>query len=231
MRHKWNGTLVAGVLSLVAFGLPGAITVWADHFKPLSPNHTDYGVAQLNYGNMSQIFRSDTTTPAVKLMNPNHLTQAVAGLIYSSDRGRQGAGQATEVFLGCKVHVLTPHGSTEISEAELVTAGVPENRPLYSEYIWAPLEKVSLRKDDDDDDHEKGDRKKRRIADGLGGSAVNRFTENEGEIGLAHPGLFSLPSNSVVAGQREKAIDCICAELAAQSLDHKVFSEFGISCP
>lgn len=229
MRHTWKGRLVGGVLSSVAVGLLGATTVRADHFKPLSPNHTSYGVAQLNYGNMSQSAVDDSEMPAVKLMNPNHVTQAVAGLIYSSDRGRQR--QPSEVFLGCKVDVLTPHGSTDISGAELVAAGVPDDRPLYGEYIWAPLEKVSLRRDDDDDDDKKVDWRKRRIADGLGGRAVHRLLDVEGEVQLAHPGLFSLPSDSVVPGQRQKAITCICAEVAAQGLDPKVFSEFGISCP
>jgi len=228
MRHKWNGRLIGSVLSSVAVGWLGAVTVWADHFQPLSPNHTNYGVAQLNYGNISQSAFDNSEMPAFKLMNPNHIPQAVAGLIYSSDRGQQR--QPSEVFLGCKVDVLTPHGSTDISGAELVAAGVPDNRPLYGEFIWAPIEKVTLRRDDDDDD-KKGDWKRRRIADGLGGSAVIARGEVEGEVRLAHPGLFSLPSDSVVAGQRQKAINCICAELAVQDLDPKVFSEFGVTCP
>src|SRR5574341_2344249 len=222
MRERWNGRLVGCVLTSVAGGLLGATTVWADHFKPLSPNHTSYWVAQRNYGNISQSAVDNGEMPAVKLMNPNHVTQAVAGLIYSSDRGQRR--QPSEVFLGCKVEVLTPHGSKDISGAELVAAGVPDDRPLYGEYIWAPLEKVNLGRDDDEDD-KRGDGRKRRIADGLGGRAVHRLLDVEGEVQLAHPGLFSLPSDSVVSGQRQKAINCICAELVAQGLDPKVFSE------
>jgi len=152
----------------------------------------------------------------------------VAALIYSSDRGRGGAGQTTEVFLGCKVRVLAPHSSTDISDADLVTAGVPQGRPLYTEHIWAPLGEISVRQDDDER-HEKSDRKKRRTADGLGGNAEGSSFERE--LRLAHPGLFSLPSNSVIPGQRETAIGCVCAELAAQSLNADIFSDFGIRCP
>lgn len=226
MKRSWKRALWSCVSIFLAAVFPGATTGWAEHFKPLSPNHTTYGVAQLNYGNIPQVSSAENSS-AVKFMNPNHVTQAVAALIYSSSRGPQGAGRPTEVFLGCKVRVVTPHGSTDISDVELITAGVPQGRPLYSEHIWAPLEKVSL--SEDDEEHDRSEPKSRRIADGLGGNAES--VSYERQLRLAHPGLFSLPSNSVVPGQRERAIRCICAELAALRLNADIFSDFKVRCP
>lgn len=231
MKHNGRGALSSAVWIVLAAGFPGAMTAWAEHFKPLSPNHTAYGVSQLNYGNIPQVSIVENSS-AVKFMNPNHVTQAVAALIYSSSRGPQGAGRPTEVFLGCKVRVITPHGSTDISDVELIAAGVPQGRPLYSEHIWAPLEKVSLSEDEGDGKNDKSDKseaKKRRIADGLGGNAESVAFERQ--LRLAHPGLFSLPSNSVVPGQQERAARCVCAELAALHLSADTFSDFKIRCP
>lgn len=211
--------------------LAAAPAAQAEHFKPLSPHHTSYGVSQLVYGNLPPLTAGNSAS--VKLINPNHVTQAAATLIYSSNRGNQGAGHPTEVFLACKVRVVTPHGSTSISDAELVAAGAPLDRPLYSEHIWAPLEKVALSEDDDDDGKDKDksgkdDQKKRRLADGLGGSAEGGFEERE--MRLAHPSMFSLPSNAVVAGQKERAVRCICTELAVQRLPADTFSDFKVRC-
>ena len=46
--------------------------------------------------------------------------------------------------------------------------------------------------------------------------------------GLAHPGLFSLPSNDVVPGQREAAIQCVLDDLVRFGLPLDLFSDFGI---
>jgi hypothetical protein len=53
----------------------------------------------------------------------------------------------------------------------------------------------------------------------------------EGEITLAHPSLFSLPSNVAVAGQKEAASDCICQQVSTLGLSRNLFKEFGVGCP
>ena len=55
--------------ALAIFAIVALLTaapVWAGHFRPLSPQHTNYGVAQLNYGNIPGR-ESSTTRPSMKL--------------------------------------------------------------------------------------------------------------------------------------------------------------------
>jgi len=195
----------------------GAAPTWADHFKPLSPDHTSYGVAQLNYGDICCTDAKGGVSPAVTLWNPNHVTQVAALLVYESARGpRPGK---PEVFVGCAVRQLTPHASVGIPDKE-----IPENKTFvakYAEVIWVPVDKVNPGK---------GNGATRRIADGLGGYFSNHGTEkrDDGVSQLAHPGLFSLPSDDVVFGQRKDAIGCVRKGLLKLGLSPDVFSEFGI---
>ena len=111
---------LGGVIALGALAFAGASPAWSDHFKPLSPNHTSYGVAQLNYGEICCGPRQFGLIPAVRLMNPSHVTQVAALIVYESARGRRAG--TPEVFVGCTLRVLTPHGSLAISDRD-----VPEN--------------------------------------------------------------------------------------------------------
>ena len=104
--------------------------------------------------------------------------------------------------------------------------------PAYVESIWVPLDPVEVRDntgdDDDDDDGGSGSGggvQLTRVADGLGGLTV--FGRGAFHF-LAHPDLFSLPSDDVVPGQRRAAIDCVLLVLAAQGLPSDVFSDFGV---
>jgi hypothetical protein len=224
-------------LAPVAVCLVLATSAFADHFSPLSPNHTRYGVSQLQFGDVAGREQFDPVRPVIRLNNPNHVTQAVAILAYQAERGPR-PGRA-EVFDGCHVEVLTPNASQAVSGAEFPNGAVIST-PQYAEAIWAPLDPVRLRDDDDDDDDDDDGNGRgpqggnRRIADGLGGLAD--FSGVGGDLtgstqNLAHPGLFSLPSDAVVPGQRQAAITCVCTFVKVLSLSRDIFNEFGISCP
>ena len=204
-------SILRGMVGLAVLALAGATPAAADHFKPLSPNHTSYGVAQLNYGNVPPFLDF-----IVKLMNPVHVTQAAAVIIYESDRGANAG--TPEKYLNCVVRQLTPHASISIEEGDYFPT--TDEVSTYAEVIWAPVAKVSPGK---------GNGENRRIADGLGGYFHTGRDLHDPR--LAHPGLFSLPSNTVVAGQRENAINCVCTGLSGLALSGDVFSEFGINCP
>lgn len=229
MKARWTTTMMSGALSLAPLVLLGATSAHADHFKPLSPNHTAYGVSQLGYGDLRGR-DDDSLTPMARLHNPNHVTQVAALIFYDAARGRSPG--TPEVFVGCHCKVLTPHASVGVSEEDVPDSGRP-GRARYAEAIWSPVDpvRVSKGRDDDDDDKDDGDKASRRIADGLGGAfniGANDFAG--ASINLAHPGLFSLPSNSVVPGQRQVAIDCLCNELARLNLNRDIFKEFGVTC-
>ena len=202
-----------------------AVPLAADHFKKLSTDHTSYGVAQLNYGNIPGA-DSSSTRPAMKLMNPVHVTQVAAVIAYEAARGRFPG--TAEVFVTCVVRVLTPHASIGIPEAVFNV----KDSPKYVEVIWVPMEAVSLAKgsgkSDKSDKSSKKSNNTRRIADGLGGNFDSGAGNREGNSRLAHPGLFSLPSDDVVAGQRGAAINCVLDGLFDLGMDNDIFSEFGI---
>ena len=207
------------------FGIPYAHPI-RHLFTPLSPNHTDYGVAQLNYGNISGSERTgDSERPVIKLMNPVPVRQVAAAIVYESERGRNPG--TAEKYLTCAVRELTPHASIGIPTSAVDS---PANiLPKYAEVIWAPVEKVdvgllsqfgiSI-----------GLKKGIRMADGLGGYFETGRFGSEGDPRLAHPGLFSLPSDDVVAGQRQAAIDCLCDALEDMGRSKDTFKEFGVRC-
>ena len=235
--------------SLLALGAAGAS---ADHFDKLGRKHTNYGVAQYNVTNVSRSRRVGLT-----LMNPIHVTQLAAILMYQRPtRNRTtfcpaAAAPCTaaefeaylpEVFLGCLVVEMTPHSAvslhdststtwldTSFTDAGAAWPGLPgTNRnsgingmPRVAEVIWGPAEKVKVA----------GVRGLKRKADGLGGTTAGGHRTARSHTNLLHPGLFSLPSNDVVAGQREDAIECVCEGLADLFADRNTFEKFGISCP
>ena len=140
---------------------------------------------------------------------------------------------------GCAVRELTPHAALGISSN---VVGDPTNfTALYVEVISAPSTPVrkgtgngAEDEDEDEDEDDEDDRHKRhkkrelRVADGLG--IIAEASGNEKPLRLIHPGLFSLPSDDVVDGQRQAAIDCVCGELPEDS-DPETFEDFGVSCP
>ncbi len=230
MRHMKQVMVVAFVG--VAFLSLGATLSWAGHeFKKLSKNHLLFGVSQFLAGNINAV----ETTP-LKLFNPNHVTQVAAALFYEreSEGGGPRPGGSAEEFQACLVRVLTPHGALQFRLDFLETGR------LYVEVISAPATPVrkGKRKEKDDDEDENKYNKHRghmkrelRLADGLGirgTAALTNFASVP--LSMVHPGLFSLPSDDVVEGQRQAAIDCVCGALPAGS-DPDVFEEFGISCP
>lgn len=225
MNTKLSSTS-AVVVALVACVLVGTASGQSNRFNRLSLEHTDYGVSQFSYGNMPNL-TGDLSKPAIKLMNPVRVPQAVAAIIYSSQRGSLGGGTSPGVFQGCTVRVLNPHDSVAVTRGEFASGGAPLDLPLYTEYIWSPVSKVRV----GPGRIRYGHRGKRgtRLADGLGGSG----SEQGGKEGitLAHPSLFSLPSNDTVPGQREAAIDCICQQTWTLGLSRDVFEEFGAMCP
>ena len=216
-RKCLTTSLLGGAMGLAALMFLGASPVSAGHFEELSVHHTNYGVAQFNYGNLAAR-NIDDFTPLIKLMNPVHVTQVAAVIVYEAARGfRPGTAGA---YSTCLVRELTPHGSLGLPEAVVNPPG--RRVAKYAEVIWAPVDPVS---DDDDDDNIDD---LTRLADGLGGYWEHGAGNHEGKPELALPHLFSLPSDAVVLGQRQAAIDCVLAGLAALGLSPDIFSDFGI---
>lgn len=223
--------LVTLTLAIIALPLAANIA-WADNddeprFKPLSKAHVDYGVSQFNYGIVPRAGGGPNgIVPApMKLMNPNRVTQIAAVFVYN----RSADPSQSEVYLGCVVRKVTPHGALDLTDPAVggdfptgdegafpVPPGFP---PRYAEVIWAPEKKVKV--------SGKGPNR-RRVADGLGGNAQGAV--NTTVHYLAHPSLFSLPSNDVVPGQREAAVDCVCGNLGQQGFDLRTFRDFGVRC-
>ena len=148
-------------------------------------------------------------------MNPVHVTQVAAVIAYEAARGRRPG--TPELFVSCVVRELTPHASIGLTETAINPPG--NSRPKYAEVIWAPVTEVSLGQ---------GQGQNRRMADGLGGNFDSGIGNREGNSRLAHPGLFSLPSDDVVAGQRQAGIDCVRQGLLDLGLNDDIFEEFGV---
>ena len=227
--------------SLIALGAAGAS---ADHFKRLSPKHTNYGVAQYNFAHVS----CNTCSTCVTLNNPVHVDQIAAVLMYTRPTVEFTTvcldppctvtadydDYLTEVFLGCVVVEMTPNSdlglkgtdSTDWPTENEIWPGCPgfdlqsgtDGMPRTAEVIWAPAEKVTVA----------GLPSPRRRADGLGGILRGSADERARAHSLMHPGLFSLPPD---AGDAADAIECVCAGLGDLFADRDTFKPFGIDCP
>ena len=207
-------------VSLLLLTVAGSAAADDRSFSRLSAHHTAMGVSQFNYGLVPRAGGgANQAVPApMKLANPGPVAQAAAVLVYSRSVNQ-------EAFIGCVVRKVTPHGAMDLLDPAIggdfptgdetfpVPPGLP---PRYAETIWAPLHPVRI-----------GERHTR-IADGLGGRAYGAVHAIEHH--LAHPRLFSLPSNDVVEGQREKAIACVCDGMAARDIPPRTFRPFGIRC-
>ena len=275
MKRTLQLTLAA--LSGAAILGLSAASLHAGHFTQLSPLHTVHGVSQFNYTHLSR--ETGGRNHAVTLMNPTHVTQVAAVLVYQypypnsnytacfRDPGGPGVGECDEefveldyepeVFLGCQVALITPHAAVGLCDRRRDSPGddgfcpapgfpgsidinaidrVGVNR--YAEVIWAPLAPVRVLVN--------GQRKARKLADGLGG--VTFGTRRRDDAGfsdrLAHPLMFSLPepktvpavvghaAGEVFVDQTQAAIDCVCdGVFALGTVPFLVFSSFGITCP
>ena len=137
-RKFLKNSLLGATIALASLVLLGANPVSAGHFKKLSVHHTNFGVAQLNYGNISGR-NFDGFRPLLKLMNPVHVTQVAAVIVYEAARGRTPG--TAELFSTCVVRELTPHASIGIPET-LINPSFISRRAKYGEMIWAPVDPV-----------------------------------------------------------------------------------------
>lgn len=200
----------------------------AMQYRPLTSLHTNYGVSQLNYGQVCCAGITPGLPTVIRLMNPIKVTQVAAVIVYEnrSDDINGFLGNPG-VYVGCTLRKLSPHSSIGINRDQLPQSPVgPLAQPSkYVEVIWAPEQEVGI-----------GywhTSKMGRIADGLGGYFSNAHDgQYEGTVQLANPRLFSLPSDDIVPGQKQAAVDCICEGLSDLNLSGDIFSEFGIGpCP
>ncbi len=214
----------------------------------LTTSHTAYGVSQLLAGIHSGDLLYNYECPTyvdrwgytrywgqanVRLMNPTGATHMAAVIVY--DRLHPEARDRFQIcepgetsldcllperFVACSVERLTPHAAMSATPCiHPVTNpgyGLYSNRPLYTELISAPEEGVAGTGGTG-------------VADGYGLIAFQGRTEMY--LRALHPSLFTLPSDSVVAGQRQAAVECICSGLAELAAPLDVLSGFGVTCP
>ena len=229
--RQMRRSIVVTLLGVAILSL-GTTPCWAGHaFKKLSSEHVSFGVSQFLAGSIPPA--SDHI--ALKLLNPNHVTQVAAVFVYDRTKRREfdDAKGTAGLFRGCLLQVLVPHAALGLGP----TSGFPENpsnTPTYVEVISAPetpvLEATGnrflelWRK-------KKGIKPKTlRMADGLGIVAHGASLENIPLFRL-HPGMFSLPSEDVPENKPGAATNCVCDGLSKLELDPEVFEDFGIDCP
>ena len=195
-------------------------------FKKLSEHHVLYGVSQYLAGNITV----KGSTP-LKIFNPTPVAQVSAAILYERDnQSGDGFDNIADGVAGkyqdCLVRALAPHGAVQLDLNFL-----PVNRG-YAEIVSVPIKALGKAKSGKSGKSDKSKKsKKRRIADGLGIMGTTTVTNFVSiPMSTVHPSLFSLPSDSVVPGQQQAAVDCICGAIPA-GVDSDVFQEFGISCP
>ena len=197
----------------------------ADFFRNLSRKHTTIGVAQFNHTNLA---RQTGDTRVLRLMNPVSVPQVAATLIYSravldSETGEPDVD--TEVYLGCRVDLLTPHGSLGIRGDDLPPFEPDGSERRYAEIIWAPTQPVTINQPG-------GGTREGFLADGLGGGATRWTNSDVANATLAHPESFVLPDNSLEGyeGQQISAILCVCQGLSDLGVRPDVFEDFKVRC-
>lgn len=233
MRRTTRSVALAFV-GIASFSLMISPVSAGHSFEKLSKNHLQFGVSQFLAGNVP-----NSRPQNLKLMNPNHVTQVAAVLIYERVKENPSFGPIgeAELFLGCAVRELSPHAAVGISSEEV--GDTEDFTALYVEVISAPATPVKRKtgkwleswNEREGNEREGKERKGLRLADGLG--IIADASGSEKSLHLIHPGLFSLPSDDVVDGQQQAAIDCVCAALdeLPDDSDLEVFEDFGIDCP
>ena len=231
--------MILGAVSAAAILGLGAAPASAGHFKELSRHHNNYGVSQFN------ALALDTESDMV-LYNPNHVTQVAAVLLYEESTVNYSFVNEEltfdneedfplEIYVGCLVVKLTPHAALELDWPFMTAFG-----DLYAEVIFVPEDPVRVAIA-----ALGGQRKSRRVADGLGGVAMGQDEEESRGFHLVHPSAFTLPDETVdyvfdaSKNQQEAARQCICAgifDLVDEPFNNlttplRVFEPFGITCP
>jgi len=179
----------------------------------LTKHHLNYGVSQFWAGTHGAL------RPG-RYANPTPVNMVVATLIYhviniEDQLAGDDLQRISEKFLSCVVLELTPHAAVYLDE-DVFEAGIPmpggfdDDGPYYSEIISAPRDG--------------------RLADGLG--ILAQDGTQQASMRAVHPRLFSLPSDTVLLGQRQTAIDCVCNGLFGLDMPvpipSDIFSAFGI---
>ena len=231
-----SAALIAGVSLLGLSAAPAS----AGHFEEFSEHHTTFGVSQFNALDL------DNDDDMV-LNNPIHVTQVAAVLLYErgeinySHDGQEFFFNGStgdfplERYFACMVVKLTPHASLDLNWDD--PSGLGET---YAEVIFVPEQPVRVAIA-----ALGGQKKSRRLADGLGGQAVGEGDRESRGFHLVHPGLFSLPDETVdfefnaAINQQEAARQCICQglfDLVEEPFNNlttplRVFEPFGITCP
>ena len=236
---QFTAGLVTGA-SLLAFS---AAPLMAGHFLELSRWHTSFGVAQLNALDIEDEDR-------VVLYNPNHVTQVAAVLAYQRGFVEYSFNGGTDLlefdssgdfplerYFACVVVKLTPHAALNV---RWFSSRPPGLEISYVEVIWSPEFPVRV-----PIAALGGQKKSRRVADGLGGQAMGENDDASRGYHLLHPGLFSLPDETVdfalndAINQQEAARQCICQglfDLVDEPFNNlttplRVFEPFGVECP
>ena len=223
---QFTAGLVTGVSLL---GL-SATPLVANHFEELTNHHTNWGVSQYNALSLE-------TSGDLTVYNPNHVTQLAGVLLYreADFEYRLLPDDDGQLFLdfidegppeewrACLVVELSPNASIQLVFDRPGDPPWPNN--MYATTIFAPVDPVRAPGTNN---------KARRLADGLGGVAIGEDDSNARGYHLVHPLLFTLPSNEVVAGQRDAACECICQRVNLLGFEpsrvNSVFAPFGIVC-
>lgn len=235
------GILFAG--NALAFGESPTVFGTPSRFKPISENHTNYGVSQLLVGAVGSTFSSNQ----FGLNNPGDVTMRTVIFVYSravqdvadfagsyrDDFSLAGdANDNPEEYLGCVTMQFTPHASISLDEDALEEAidpfcpgGIGSDCRIYVEALSVPEQKVDITA------QQWPQPPKTRKADGLG-LARWGWSGYGGRSGLqlVHPSLWKLPHNTTANPQaRNSAINGMCA-VALDVGDPLMWNEFGVFC-
>lgn len=237
------GFYLLGLLLSTAVALAATVLPRSSPFLPLSLNHTDFGISQFTAGTLNN------KSYPVHVMNPTPVNQIVGLLFYTrpkldavvdwtpADRPVIGSewdeGLDPEVYLGCMVLRVTPHGAFNVDEEFLqkpidlsvLSAGssnllwINGGRAIFPRgdiSLQGYFEAISV-------SEQKVRAGTTRIADGLG---VDVRSAIEADSLRLHPSLFSFPETPL---QRQAAGECLCAGARVVG-DATLWSWFGLQC-
>ena len=249
-----------GLLSGASLIALSATVASADHYRKLSPKHTNYGVAQYNWTNVTT--RTDVSV-CVTLSNPVHDTQIAAVLMYQrptegftticiTDTDATAApfcineDYLAEVFLGCFVVELSPNAALSVPNTDT------NDWPVAGE-DWPGCPGFELHHGNSSFARDSGSANLRgvpRTAETIWAPAekvkvVGLFGRHRRADGLGGNTKGNAGSAASVwdlghpglfslppdAGDATAAIECVCGELGNLFADRDTFEKFGIDCP
>ncbi|MDB9822914.1 hypothetical protein OAC89_04360 [Deltaproteobacteria bacterium] len=209
-RQQASNDIIAGLAAVAGgapadtfavFGIPITGPQPDMKVKRFSSSHTLYGVSQYISGYTSGY------EYYLKLSNPTPVTMIVAVLAYDRESGGSGGGGSE--FVDYNVIRLAPHAAasvggvdTDFGQRGIEIISAPETPPSSS--MWGY----------------------RRTADGLG--IIKTRGGYGGDTFSGNPNAFNLPSDAVVAGQRQEAINSILCGLEDIGAPLDTFKDFGI---